>query len=894
MTLPDSVQVIDNFAFNECRSLVSVYFPEGLLRIEYAAFAKCSSLVSINLPESLISIGLSSFSGCINLRKVTIPSKVTVLWNWTFNGCTALETVNIPNGFIGIETSVFSYCRSLKNVMLPESLTYIRGEAFQSCSNLTKITIPANVTEIGDNAFKDCEALETVNILALNPTLPEQAVFENTPVKTVRYAGTEAQWKSSGWVDMFTSSPSVTFSYDPGEFTIENGVLEKFTMGNETDITVPYGVTSIGNKVFDSCVDLTSMTLPDTVTSIGKSAFYGCTGLTSVTLPDSLTSIEGYAFGVCPNLSSVTILTKFPNVDSTAFSFSKVGTVNYAGTESEWNASGWKDVFDSSVTINYNFSASTVKITTQPTNQSMVLGRPVTLSLTATGEGLTYQWYFKKAGQTSFSPWNGHTQASETCTPNATWDGIQLYCVVKDSTGITEQSDTVTVSVLSIATQPKDVTVAAGKNATFTVKATGSGLKYQWQYRKSGATAWSNWNGRTTASTTSTANSTWNGMQVRCVVTDGADNKVTSNAATITIASSLTITTQPQNQFIVLGKSATLSLTATGEGLTYQWYFKKAGQSSFSPWNGHTQASETCKPNATWDGIQLYCVVKDSTGITEQSDTVTVSVLSIATQPKDVTVAAGKNATFTVKATGSGLKYQWQYRKSGATAWSNWNGRTTASTTSTANSTWNGMQVRCVVTDGADNKVTSNAATITIASSLTITTQPQNQFIVLGKSATLSLTATGEGLTYQWYFKKAGQSSFSPWNGHTKATETATPNATWDGIQLYCVVKDSAGNTKQSDTVTVNILSIATQPANVTVAVGSNATFTVKATGAGLKYQWQYKKSGATAWSNWNGRTTASTTATANATWQGMQVRCVVTDSAGNKVTSSAATITIK
>ena len=108
------------------------------------------------------------------------------------------------------------------------------------------------------------------------------------------------------------------------------------------------------------------------------------------------------------------------------------------------------------------------------------------------------------------------------------------------------------------------------------------------------------------------------------------------------------------------------------------------------------------------------------------------------------------------------------------------------------------------------------------------------------------------------------------------------------------MVKNSAGITEQSDTLTVSVLSIATQPKDVTVAAGKNATFTVKATGAGLKYQWQYKKSGATAWSNWNGRTTASTTATANATWQGMQVRCVVTDSAGNKATSSAATITIK
>ena len=80
----------------------------------------------------------------------------------------------------------------------------------------------------------------------------------------------------------------------------------------------------------------------------------------------------------------------------------------------------------------------------------------------------------------------------------------------------------------------------------------------------------------------------------------------------------------------------------------------------------------------------------------------------------------------------------------------------------------------------------------------------------------------------------------------------------------------------------------------MTTQAGQNVTFTVKAKGVGLKYQWQYKKSGQASWSNWGARTTASTTATSNATWNGMQVRCIVTDSAGNKITSNPATITIK
>ena len=53
--------------------------------------------------------------------------------------------------------------------------------------------------------------------------------------------------------------------------------------------------------------------------------------------------------------------------------------------------------------------------------------------------------------------------------------------------------------------------------------------------------------------------------------------------------------------------------------------------------------------------------------------------------------------------------------------------------------------------------------------------------------------------------KKAGQTSFSKWNGRTHASETVTPNATWNGIQLYCVVTDSAGKSLKSGTAKITI-----------------------------------------------------------------------------------------
>ena len=88
---------------------------------------------------------------------------------------------------------------------------------------------------------------------------------------------------------------------------------------------------------------------------------------------------------------------------------------------------------------------------------------------------------------------------------------------------------------------------------------------------------------------------------------------------------------------------------------------------------------------------------------------------------------------------------------------------------------------------------------------LEILMQPTNAEIAPGESLTLSLSASGNKLSYQWYYKKAGQTAFSEWKGRIHESETVTPNASWDGIKLYCIVTDSHGNTIQSDTVSVTV-----------------------------------------------------------------------------------------
>ena len=95
---------------------------------------------------------------------------------------------------------------------------------------------------------------------------------------------------------------------------------------------IEYSVTSIGDRAFSTCVDLTSVTIPNSVTSIGDYAFNYCTHLPSIIIPSSVTSIGELAFFECYDLESIYIPRSVTSIGQYAFSECGLSSVSISST----------------------------------------------------------------------------------------------------------------------------------------------------------------------------------------------------------------------------------------------------------------------------------------------------------------------------------------------------------------------------------------------------------------------------------------------------------------------------------------------------------------------------------------------------------------------------------
>ena len=530
-------------------------------------------------------------------------------------------------------------------------------------------------------------------------------------------------------------------------------------------------------------------------------------------------------------------------------------------------------------TLTVTAAATAPVITSQPSNTTVTAPATATFSVAASGSPApTFQWESAPSGSATFSPISGATSASYTTGATSTgMNGTQYRSVATNSAGsTTSTAATLTVTAAAtapaITTQPTNVTVTAPATATYTVTASGSPAPtFQWESAPSGSATFTAISGATSASYTTGATSTgMNGTQYRCVATNSA-GAATSNVATLTVnAVALRNPENPAGTVAGLAYAyyavatdgtipnlAALVPTATGTVTTFDLSSRTRDDNIAFVYTGYLSVPT--------DGVYtLYTTSDDGSRLLIGTTVVVDNDGPHAMQERSgvIGLKAGRHALtvhFAQGAGGFGLEVRWE-----------------------------GPGIaKALVPANALFRIGTATATVP-----TISSQPVSLSVVVGATATFSVTASGTPApTYQWQKNGTNIGSANAPSYTTPATVTGDNGATY-----RCVVTNSAGSvTSTSATLTVTVTPVVVvvppTPAAPTVSGEGTATPTLSGTSV----------AGATI-TIYDGATLLGTvTANSSGAWTfaptltaGMyQITTTASNSAGTSAASPAVTVVI-
>ena len=281
------------------------------------------------------------------------------------------------------------------------------------------------------------------------------------------------------------------------------------------------------------------------------------------------------------------------------------------------------------------------------------------------------------------------------------------------------------------------------------------------------------------------------------------------NAVALSYAKAPEIENQPQDVSVKEGETATFTVTATGTDLTYQWQIDRNDGNGFVDIDGATDATYTTGvTNKDCNGFKYQCVVKNSAGfVTTEVAILTVTETVTPPAPANkytITASAGENGSIS---------------PSGEVEVEEGNNQTF---TIAANE---GYEIESLKVDGAEIgivtsytfenvtaahtiEVTFKAQEIIVPPSVekpTITSQPQNVSVKVGEQAAFAVTASGEGMTYQWQINRNDGNGFVDITGANSANYlSSTVDKDCNGFKYQCVISNAGGSvTTEIVTLTV-------------------------------------------------------------------------------------------
>lgn len=554
----------------------------------------------------------------------------------------------------------------------------------------------------------------------------------------------------------------------------------------------------------------------------------------------------------------------------------------YSMTYTVSNTSGCTDTETKSFTINPLPSAYTVSGSGSYCQGAA--GLPVTLF--DSDAGVNYQLYkngvpdgVPVAGTGAALVWAGRTAGTYTvaavtasgCTSN-----------MNGSAAILE------LAKATITTQPTDVTVCETATATFNIEASGDAIHYQW-YKDGIAIG-----GNSKMLVLNLVPLVDDGDNVYCEVTSWCGGTITSDIVTLNVDPQTVIITHPVNETRCTAGGVVFTVTANGVSPTYRW---KQGAVYLADIAGKISGSNTnsliiSNLGAADEGL-YSCEVAGGCGpaVTSTQATLTINQpIVITSQPVSVSACAGTPVSFSTSATpATGLTYQWYFDVAGAPVNFVAIG-TPAPSLPLSSLPANAGSYYCKIFNACGEERNTNPVTLTIPPATTITLAPTGDVVCAGSNLNISVAATGDNMTYQWF------------RGATALTDDAvihnstTANLSFTGLtpaysgNYRVTVTGTCGELTSGPEAVISVkqpIAITSQPVSKTICSGSDVTFSVVATGDDLSYQWQHNGV------NIGPATSADYSITGATAANAGNYRCIVSSPDCGIVNSSAASLIV-
>lgn len=302
----------------------------------------------VTIPDTVEVVGESAFENNQKVQFVVIPKSVKRLDAYVFWGCNNLEEVVLGKGLTAVDEYSFAGCTGLKQITIPENVQSIDAQAFAGCVNLTDIYIPATVTDIAKDAFLNCDnvtihADEGSVAAQFAQKLAEQKsrdpLVTAAPVQTPTAVSRPDTQATTEPVSTATPAPVATpvpgnvlgstiivgnhalVMVHPGEEKVQQGYTEPEAgqeTGEEQDITAETENGKIPEWMYYRNQSVSAVTIPEGTTEIGRFAF-SRSSLRTVTIPEGVTVIDYAAFYHCDNLDNVVLPDTVNTVGAKAF-----------------------------------------------------------------------------------------------------------------------------------------------------------------------------------------------------------------------------------------------------------------------------------------------------------------------------------------------------------------------------------------------------------------------------------------------------------------------------------------------------------------------------------------------------------------------------------------------